>query len=146
MDIKDIAVSITRIRLDTYQWPIDILSSTFNISHDISEKFSLWYFWIGHLSFATLCKYLTWLKVNFLNNISKNFVCGLCELSKAIKQYNWLLCPLLKMKYAKIHTDLVRLIILQGFSGEKYFFTFVNRAIKEIKTSIKRKKRNNLAI
>lgn len=92
-----------------------------------------------YLNFATLCKYLIWLKGNFLNNVFENFVYSLCKLLKVTKQYNWLLCPLLKVKYPEIYTDLFWLIIPQGFSREKYFFTFIDRATKKTETSIWRK-------
>ena len=85
MDIKDIAIGITRIGSDTYQWPIDTPSSAFNISHNTSKKLSVWHFRMEYLNFTTFCKYLTQLKVNFLDDVSENFVCGPCELSKATK-------------------------------------------------------------
>ena len=140
MDIKDIAVGITRIGSDTYQWPMDTPSSAFNISHNTSEKLSVWHSRMGHLNLATLRKYLTRLKVNFLDDVSENFVYGPCELSKATKQYNRLPRPLLKVKYTEIHTDLVGPITPQGFSREKYFFTFTDRATRETKTSTGREK------
>ena len=44
------------------------------------------------------------------------------------------------MKYAKIYTNLVRLITSQDFLGEIYFFNFTNRAIKETEIFIIREK------
>ena len=60
-----------------------------------------------HFNITTLYKYLKQLQVSFLDNISTNFVCGLYELSKGTKQYNRLSHPLLKMKYAEVHIDLI---------------------------------------
>ena len=76
---------------------MEMLFFAFNISHNFN--------------ITTLCKYLKQLQVSFLDNVSTNFVCDLYELSKATKQYNRLFHPLLKMKYAEVHTDLVVPII-----------------------------------
>ncbi len=59
INIKDIAVGITKIGSDIYQWPMDTPLSAFSISHSISEKLSVWHSRIGHLSFTTFRKYLT---------------------------------------------------------------------------------------
>ena len=44
------------------------------------------------------------------------------------------------MRYTEIHTDLVAPITPWGFLGEKYFFTFTDRATQETETYTGKKK------
>ena len=69
-----------------------------------------------------------------MEDISDNFICGPYELSKASKEYNRSSRPISTIRYTKIYTDLVGPITLQGFLGEKYFFTFMDRATRETET------------
>lgn len=88
MDIEDIAVGITKIDENTYQWPQNQLRMALGLRTSSAEKLSLWHSRLGHLNFVTLRTYLKQLHINFLDDFSRQFVCGPCELSKAKKRYN----------------------------------------------------------
>lgn len=74
MDIEDIAIGITRIDKDTYQWPQDQLLEVFAIRKGSVENLSTWHSRLGHLNFATLRTYLKQLQINFLDDTSEQFV------------------------------------------------------------------------
>lgn len=119
---------------DTYQWPIDDTFSILSVIQNKWKKLFVWHFQLSHLNFIIFCKYLKQLLINFLYNVSQNFVCGPYKLSKASKQYNRSLWLIPTVKYTEIYTDLVGSITSWGFLGENYFFTFIDRATREIKT------------
>ena len=58
MDIKDIAVGITKIDADTYQWPIDNTFSVLSVMKAKSENLSVWHCQLVHLNIIPLCKCL----------------------------------------------------------------------------------------
>lgn len=78
--------------------------------------------------------YLKQLHINFSDDISRQFVCGPCELSKAKERYNRSPRPMPQDKYVEVNTDLVGPITPCGFLGERYFFTFTDGATRETET------------
>lgn len=58
MDRGDIAVGITRIDANTYQWPMDNTFFVLSVTPGKSEKLSVWHSRLAHLNFVTLRKYL----------------------------------------------------------------------------------------
>ena len=128
LNLSDAAVSLTKIDDETYQWP-HIHQTT------SAPKLSLttWHKRLGHLNFSLLKRYLKKLEIEFINN-SKDHVCDACQHSKATKVYNQSRQTRLGTPYQYIYTDLVGPITPTGFSGERYFFTFVDDCIRYTET------------
>ena len=131
MDVKNIAVNVSRINTNTYQLLIYYSFSILNNTPAKFEKLLIWHFWWAHLNFITLFNKLYKLQMDFLDNTFDNFICRLCELLKVFKQYNLFFWYILNMKYTKIYIDFDKSITPQKFLEEKYFFKFTNWAIQK---------------
>ena len=131
-NIQDIAISITAIDDQTFQWPINHTQAPHALAAtNIKESLTLWHKRMGHLGVDALRKYLLRLGISYIDDISSDSYCETCQLAKATKQYNRIPRPRPATKYLEIHTDLVGPITPHGFQGEKYFFTFTDGATRE---------------
>lgn len=85
----------------------------------------IWHKQLGHLNLLALWKHLQKLQISFHDN-AKDFVYNSCQRAKSTKIYNRTSQKQSRIPFQFIYTNLVGLISLMRFSGERYFFTFTN--------------------
>lgn len=88
IDIKEIAIDITKIDKLTYQWPKNQQSMALNIQTSSITILSLSNSRLRHFNITKLCTHLQQLHINFSDDINWHFVYGSCQFSKANKHYN----------------------------------------------------------
>ncbi len=139
LNLSDGAVHLLKINGDDYQWPAHALQSSEEPSASI--PLSIWNKRLGHPNFPSLKTHLNRLNIPYTDN-SSGYICDNCLWAKATKTYCRDPQKQLEGPYQFIHTDLVGLINHVGFSGERYFFTFIDDAIRMTDTYTETKKSN----
>ncbi len=115
-NIQDIAIGITVIDNQIYQWSLEKKQSHYTLAAiNLSDLLTLWHKQMGHLAIDSLQKYLLRLEVSYTDDITTKYYCDTCQLAKATKQYTRILRPRPIIKYSEIHTDLVGPITPHGF-------------------------------
>lgn len=102
---------------------------------------SVWHKRLGHTNFLSFKTFLHRLKISF-NDDSNGYICNSCQWAKAIKVYNREPQKRAQRLYQLIHIDLVGPIKSISFSGERYFFTFINDCTRMTETYTGSRKSN----
>lgn len=122
LNLSDAAVNLVKTLEDMYQWPKMVCRTRLESA---KQSLSTWHKRLGHLNLRSLRQYLKRLDIDYTNE-SGNLVCDSCQRAKATNIYNWSPQERAKRPYQFIHIDLVGPISIQGFGGERYFFTFTD--------------------
>ncbi len=123
LHLFDGAVNLLRVDNLTYQELPSILHTTSSPASIL--PLSVWHKRLGHTNFPSLKTFLHRLNISFSDD-SNGYICNSCQRAKVTKVYNREPQKCAQRPYQQIHTDLVGPIKSIGFSGERYFFTFIN--------------------
>ena len=102
LDTPEVAVRLTQIDDQTFQWPKTAVYHTSN-----RADLTTWHARLGHLNITACRTYLKRLDVPYSVNVSKDWYCPSCELGKATKIYNRTPQERATGIFQKFHSDLV---------------------------------------
>ena len=132
-------MSLAKIDDETYKWPPHaFLNSS---SPQTFLLLTIWHKRLENTNLPSLKVYLKKLGVGYIND-SEGHVYDSCERAKATKSHNREPKKRSQQPYQFIHTDLEGPINLDGFAGERYFFTFTDYCTRYTETYTGSKKSN----